>query len=132
MRKIEARAPWVDRWGYSRAVRQGPLIEVGGTTAGKPDGSIVGIDDLYEQTKYALSVVLDAVSGLGGGVEDVLRTRVFLRDIDDWEAAGRAHVEVFGKHLPTSSCVGGAKLLHPDLLVEIEATAYVHDPSGSS
>jgi enamine deaminase RidA (YjgF/YER057c/UK114 family) len=130
--RIEARAPWVARWGYSRAVRQGPLIEVGGTTAGKADGTIVGVGDLYEQTRYALSTVLDAIVGLGGGVEDVLRTRVFLRDIDDWEAAGRAHVEVFGEHLPTSTCVGGVTMLHPDLLVEIEATAYVGDPAGSA
>jgi enamine deaminase RidA (YjgF/YER057c/UK114 family) len=132
VKRIEARAPWVTRWGYSRAVRQGPLIEVGGTTAGKADGTIVGVDDLYEQTKYALSVVLDAIADLGGGVEDVVRTRVFLRDIDDWESAGRAHAEVFGEHLPTSSCVGGAKLLHPDLLVEIEATAYVGATDGAA
>jgi enamine deaminase RidA (YjgF/YER057c/UK114 family) len=74
-----------------------------------------------------LSVVLAAVEELGGTKGDVLRTRVFLRHIDDWREAGRAHAELFGEHLPTSTCVGGAEFLHPDLLVEIEATAYVQD-----
>ena len=132
MNRVEARAPWVKRWGYSRAVRQGPLIEVGGTTAGAGAGTIVGVGDAYEQTRYALSVVIDAVTELGGDVADIVRTRVFLRDIEDWEAAGRAHLEVFGELLPTSSCVGGATLLHPDLLVEIEATAYLVDHNGQA
>jgi len=125
VRRVQAHAPWVGMWGYSRAVRKGALIEVGGTTAGKADGTIEGGDDLYAQTRYALSVVVAAIEELGGSVTDVLRTRVLLRDIEDWEAAGRAHLEVFGEHLPTSSCVGGAAMLHPALLVEIEATALV-------
>lgn len=127
MRRVVAKAPWVAEWAYSRATRIGPLIEVGGTTAGKPDGTIEGIGDLYAQTAYALSVVLSAVEELGGTKEDIVRTRVFVRNIEDWREAGRAHAEVFGEHLPTSSCVGGLEFLHPDLLVEIEATAYVAD-----
>ncbi len=128
MKRVQAHAPWVADWGYSRAVRRGAMIEVGGTTAGKADGTIVGIGDAYEQTKYALSVVMDAVIELGGSLEDVVRTRVFLRNIDEWREAGRAHAELFGEHLPTSSCVGGAALLHPDLLVEIELTAVLDEP----
>ncbi|NEW76477.1 Rid family hydrolase [Streptomyces rhizosphaericus] len=127
MRRVVAKAPWVAEWGYSRATRIGPLIEVGGTTAGRPDGTTEGPGDLYAQTKYALSVILAAVEELGGTSSDVLRTRVFVRNIDQWREAGRAHAEVFGEHLPTSSCVGGLEFLHPDLLVEIEATAYVQD-----
>lgn len=125
MNRVVAKAPWVDKWGYSRAVRQGPLIEVGGTTAGTADGTIVGVGDAYEQTRHALSVVVAAVEELGGTVQDIVRTRVFLKNVDDWQEAGRAHLEVFGETLPTSSCVGGAELLHPDLLVEIEATAFL-------
>jgi enamine deaminase RidA (YjgF/YER057c/UK114 family) len=125
VKRVAAKAPWVADWAYSRATRIGGLIEVGGTTAGKPDGTIEGPGDLYAQTKYALSVVLAAVEELGGRKEDILRTRVFIHDIDDWRAAGRAHAEMFGEHLPTSSCIGGLAFLHPDLLVEIEATAYV-------
>lgn len=125
MKRVVAKAPWVADWGYSRATRVGNLIEVGGTTAGKPDGTIEGTGDLYAQTAYALSVILAAVEELGGTKEDIVRTRVFLRDIDDWREAGRAHVEMFGEHLPTSSAVGGLEFLSPDILVEIEATAYL-------
>ncbi|MDX1888670.1 Rid family hydrolase [Mycolicibacterium sp. 050158] len=127
MKRVVAKAPWVADWAYSRATRIGPLIEVGGTTAGKPDGTIEGPGDLYAQTAYALSVVLAAVEELGGKKHDVLRTRVFVRNVEDWREAGRAHAEMFGEHLPTSSCVGGLQFLHPDLLVEIEATAYVQE-----
>lgn len=127
MKRVVAKAPWVADWAYSRATRIGPLIEVGGTTAGKPDGTIEGPGDLYAQTAYALSVVLAAVEELGGSKHDVLRTRVFVRNVEDWREAGRAHAEMFGEHLPTSSCVGGLQFLHPDLLVEIEATAYVQE-----
>lgn len=127
MKRVVAKAPWASEWAYSRATRVGPLIEVGGTTAGRPDGTIEGPGDLYTQTKYALSVILAAVEELGGSKEDILRTRVFVRNIDDWREAGRAHAELFGDTLPTSSCVGGLEFLHPDLLVEIEATAYVLD-----
>ncbi len=127
MKRVVARAPWVADWAYSRATRIGPLIEVGGTTAGKPDGTVAGPGDLYEQTAYALSVVLGAIEELGGSKEDVIRTRVFIRDIEQWREAGRAHAELFGEHLPTSTCVGGLEFLNPDLLVEIEATAYVQD-----
>ncbi len=125
MKRVEARAPWVAEWGYSRATRLGPLIEVGGTTAGRPDGMIEGVGDLYVQTKYAFSVVIAAIEELGGSTRDIVRTRVFLRDVDNWRDAGRAHLELFGEHLPTSTCVGGLAFLHPDLLVEVEATAYV-------
>lgn len=127
MRRVVAKAPWVREWAYSRATRIGPLIEVGGTTAGKPDGTIEGPGDLYAQTAYALSVVLAAVEELGGRKDDIVRTRVFVRNVEDWREAGRAHAEMFGEHLPTSSCIGGLEFLHPDLLVEIEATAYVQD-----
>lgn len=127
MKRVVAKAPWVADWAYSRATRIGPLIEVGGTTAGKPDGTVEGPGDLYTQTAYALSVALAAVEELGGSKSDVLRTRVFLRNVEDWREAGRAHAELFGEQLPTSTCVGALEFLNPDLLVEIEVTAYVQD-----
>lgn len=136
MKRVVAQVPWVRDWGYSRATRVGPLIEVAGTTAGKADGTVEGRGDLYTQTAYALSVVLAAVEQLGGSKEDIVRTRVFLRDLADWREAGRAHVEVFGEQLPASSCLGGLQFLDEDLLVEVEATAYVrdatHDPSAAA
>ena len=125
IQRVVARAAWVKDWGYSRAVRRGPLIEVGGTTAGLPDGTVAGVGDLYEQTRHALGVIVQAVEELGGTAADIIRTRVFVREIDDWREAGRAHLEVFGSTLPTSSCVGGLTFLHPSILVEIEATAYL-------
>jgi enamine deaminase RidA (YjgF/YER057c/UK114 family) len=127
VKQVVAKAPWVADWAYSRATRVGPLIEVGGTTAGRPDGTVEGPGDLYAQTKYALSVILAAVEELGGTKADILRTRVFVRNIDDWREAGRAHAELFGDTMPTSSCIGGLEFLNPELLVEIEATAYVLD-----
>lgn len=114
--------------GYSRAIRAGNVIEVAGTTASGPGGAIIAPGDLYEQTKYVIGVIKDAVEQLGGTVEDIVRTRVFLTDISRWEEAGRAHGEVFGEIQPASAFVGVKDLLHPDLLIEVEATAIVDSP----
>ena len=111
--------------GYSRAIRVGNVIEVAGTTASGPDGAIIAPGDMYEQTKYVIGVIGDAVEQLGGSVQDIVRTRAFLTDISRWEEAGRAHGEVFGEILPASAFVGVNELLHPDLLIEVEATAIV-------
>lgn len=121
--KVVAKAPWARSWGYSRAVRRGNLIEVSGTTAVDEQGNVVGVGDLFRQTEHALATIVAAVEQLGGSGEDVVRTRLFLREIDDWQAAGRAHLAVFGDVLPASSAIGGAEFLHADILVEIEATA---------
>ncbi len=111
--------------GYSRAVRVGDVIEVAGTTASGPGGAIIAPGDMYEQAKYCIDVIRKAIEELGGRVEDVVRTRVFLTDISQWEEAGRAHGEVFGEILPASAFVGVSELLHPDLMIEVEATAIV-------
>ncbi len=111
--------------GYSRAVRVGDIIEVAGTSASAPGGVVVAPGDLYEQTKYVIGVIKDAVEELGGSVEDIIRTRVFLTDMSRWEEAGRAHGEVFGDIKPASAFIGTSELLHPDLLIEVEATAIV-------
>lgn len=113
--------------GYSRAVRIGNLIEVAGTSASAPGGVVVAAGDMYGQTKYCIEVIQSAIEELGGRVEDVIRTRVFLTDMSLWEEAGRAHGEVFGDIRPASAFVGTSELLHPDLMVEIEATAIVQN-----
>lgn len=127
MQRVPSERIW-SHVGYSRAVRVGDVIEVAGTSASGPNGQIVAPGDMYEQTRYCINVMKDAIETLGGRVEDVVRTRVFLTDISLWEEAGRAHGEVFGEILPASAFVGVNELLHPDLLVEVEATAIVRHP----
>ena len=126
MQKVPSERVW-SHVGYSRAVRVGDLIEVAGTSASAPGGRIVGVGDMYEQAKYCIEVIKDAIEHLGGTVEDVVRTRVFITDISLWEEAGRAHGEVFGEIQPASAFVGVNELLHPDLMIEVEATAIVRE-----
>ncbi len=122
--KVASERVW-SHVGYSRAIRAGNIIEVAGTTASAPGGGIVAPGDMYEQAKYCIDVIRRAIEELGGTVEDVVRTRVFITDISRWEEAGRAHGEVFGEIMPASAFVGVSELLHPDLMIEIEATAIV-------
>ena len=111
--------------GYSRAVRVGDLIEVAGTSSSGPDGEIPYPGDMYRQAKHVCELIGKAVSDLGGSAEDVVRTRVFVTDISRWEEAGRAHGETFGTNPPASAFYQVSALLHPDLLIEVEATAIV-------
>lgn len=124
MQRVPSERAW-SHVGYSRAVRVGDVIEVAGTTASGPGGAIIAPGDMYGQAKYCIEVIAKAIEELGGRVEDVVRTRVFITDISLWEEAGRAHGEVFGEILPASAFVGVNELLHPDLMIEIEATAIV-------
>lgn len=124
MQRVPSERAW-SHVGYSRAVRVGDVIEVAGTTASGPGGAIIAAGDMYGQAKYCIEVISKAIEELGGRVEDVVRTRVFITDISLWEEAGRAHGEVFGEILPASAFVGVNELLHPDLMIEIEATAIV-------
>lgn len=114
-------AEWEDIAGYSRAVRVGNTIEVAGTTAMK-DGQLVGKDDIYLQTKTILSIIQEAIEGLGGTIEQVVRTRMFVTDISQWESVARAHGEVFHSVKPASTMVEISGLIDPDMLIEIEAT----------
>jgi enamine deaminase RidA (YjgF/YER057c/UK114 family) len=126
MQRVPSERAW-SHVGYSRAVRVGDVIEVAGTTASGPGGAIIAPGDMYGQAKYCIEVISKAIEELGGRVEDVVRTRVFLTDISLWEEAGRAHGEVFGEILPASAFVGVNELLHPDLMIEVEATAIVRE-----
>jgi enamine deaminase RidA (YjgF/YER057c/UK114 family) len=111
--------------GYSRAVRVGAVIYVAGTTATAEDGSIVGPDDPYAQTVQALRNIERALLALGGSLRDVVRTRLFVRNIGDWEHIGRAHGEFFREVRPACTLVEVSGLVDPAMLVEVEADAVV-------
>lgn len=115
-------ALWEEQVGYSRAVRIGNLIEVSGTTAAN-GVEIVGKGDPYQQTIYVLKKIESVLIEAGAEMKDVIRTRMYVTDISQWEEVGRAHSEFFRQIKPATSMVEVSKLIHPDLLVEIEATA---------
>ena len=120
---ISSGAKWEDIVGYSRAVKVGNIIEVAGTTAVDERGEIVGVNNPYEQTKYILAKIESALIEAGASMKDVVRTRMFVTDISKWEEAGKAHAEFFKDIKPASTMVEVSRLIHPDLLIEIEVTA---------
>ncbi len=112
--------------GYSRAVRVGPFVSVSGSTAMTPAG-LVGKGDLYAQTVQTLKTIQAALEQAGAKLEHVVRTRMFLTDIREWEKAGRAHGEFFGSIRPAATMVEVSRLIDPDMLIEIEADAVIPD-----
>jgi enamine deaminase RidA (YjgF/YER057c/UK114 family) len=126
--RVASGTEWEDQVGYSRAVRADNEVHVSGTTA-TDDGEIVGVDDASEQTRQALANIEDALDEADAALSDVVRTRIYVTDIDRWEAIGEAHSEAFDEHRPATSVVEVQRLIHAEMLVEIEAVAVAEDCS---
>jgi enamine deaminase RidA (YjgF/YER057c/UK114 family) len=122
---VSSDTEWERAVGYSRAVRVGDEIHVSGTTATDGAGDVVGTGDPYAQTEQAIENVADALSGAEATLSDVVRTRLFVTDVDAWEAIGRAHREAFGDVRPAATMVQVERLIDPAMLVEVEAIARV-------
>ncbi len=125
--RITSGAPWEPVMGYCRAVRAGRIVAVSGSAAIDADGKLVGVGDMYEQSRQCIRVISKALETAGCTIEDVVRTRTYVTDIDQWEAVARAHSDVFGAAPPATTLVEVTRLIDPDMLVEIEADAVIAD-----
>ena len=120
-------APWESIAGYSRAVRIGNIIEVAGTTAVDTEGQVVGAGDISKQTDYIFNKIRNSLNDAGSKMSDVIRTRMYLTDINDWETVARVHGDIFSDIKPVSTLVEVSGLIDEELLIEIEVSAVVSD-----
>jgi len=118
---------WEDFVGYSRAIRNDHLVEVSGTVSVDDNGRVVGKNDAYEQTRYVLTKIKTALEQVGASLEDVVRTRMYVTDINNWQAIGKAHGEFFRDIKPSSTMVEISRLIGLDFLIEIEVSAIVNE-----
>lgn len=124
--------PWEPVIGYSRAVRVGNYVWISGTTATDSEGVVVGRGDAYQQAKQTIANIERALAQAGASLSDVVRTRIYVRDMAHWEAIGRAHGEAFGAIRPAAAMVEVNRLIDPDMLVEIEVDAFLADGRSGS
>ena len=122
---IQSGAPWEERVGYCRAVVAGPHISVSGTAPVGNDGEVVGQGDAYRQARRCIEIIAAVLEEAGAGLEHVVRTRMFVTNIEQWPEIGRAHKEAFGDVKPATSMVEVSRLIDPAMLVEIEADAFL-------
>ncbi len=129
MEKItySSKTKWEEMAGYSRAVRLGNVIEVAGTTAVDENGTVIGKKDAYAQTKFILEKIEKALIATGGKMSDVVRTRIYVKSMKDWQEVARAHGEVFKDIRPATTLVEVSALINPQLIVEIEVKAVIQD-----
>ncbi|MGH9401650.1 MAG: RidA family protein [Terriglobia bacterium] len=121
--KIFSGTPWEPLVGYARAVQAGEVVYVSGTTGTDPAGKVLAPGDAYAQTQQAIRNIENALKRLGLGLEHVVRTRIYVTEIDRWQDVAKAHAEFFGEIHPATSIIGVQRLLDPEMLVEIECTA---------
>jgi enamine deaminase RidA (YjgF/YER057c/UK114 family) len=127
IQRVSAGAPWGSKVGYCRALRVGNQVFVSGTVAADENGNVVGKGDSYAQTRHALIRIGKALGEVGARFSHVVRTRLFVTQIGDWEQIGKAHAEIFGPFPPATSMIEISRLIGPDFLVEIEAEALILD-----
>ena len=124
--RISSNTKWEPIVGYSRAIRAGSMVYISGTTATNEDGEVIGVNNPYLQTRQAIQNIDKAISQVGGNLTHLVRTRIYVTDISHWKEVGRAHGEFFLKIQPATTMVEVNSLIHPDMLVEIEAKAILN------